>query len=273
MLPTEKTPRTDPPPEGPGRPSGGLLFARYAFPPNQLGYCGPPDNGLLLDYGTAGVVDRGLTRAAQQFSGAWPYLELIAGATGIADPLDYRVVEAYWVGNRLLDRVGAVALGNSMEERFRGRTGRQFTLLAEGVEAGGVPHHSFHVFGVYPWVGLLGDDRKAKTALDVLDRCRIRWGQVVDVQGDQVTVRSRPLTWDGTTLGLGAPALETATQGVDGAGFVHGLAGGDWVSLHWHWVCDRLNRPQLESLRRYTMRQLSITNEKVAHPGPAAALG
>lgn len=277
------TPSRVPQPAGPaqgteaahrqGRPPGALLFARYAFPPNHLGYCGPADNGLLLDYGRTGLVDEGLTRAARQFSGAWPYLELIAGVTGIADPIDYRVVEAYWVGNRLLDRVGPTNLGNSLEERFRGITGRQFPYLAEGVLAGGVPHHSFHVFGVYPWVGLLGDDRKAKTALRVLDRCRIRWGRVVDISGDQVTVRSRPLTWDGRTLDLGAPVLETASQGVDGAGFLRGLAPGDWVSLHWDWICDHLNRPQLESLRRYTLRQLAITNEKVGHPGVVSALG
>lgn len=250
--------------------SGALLFARYAFPPNQLGYCGPSDNRVLLDYGTAGVVDPGLARAAQQFSGAWPYLELIAGATNIRDPLDHRVVEAYWVGNQLLDRIGTSALGHSMEDRFRHRTGRQFKLLAEGVEAGAVPHHSFHVFGVYPWVGLLGDDRKAPTAARVLDRCRIRWGQVVQSYGDQVSVRSRPLTWDGCRLELGEPIVETATCGVDGSSFLDTLHPGDWVSLHWDWACDRLSRPQLASLHRYTMRQLAITNDKVSHPRPAA---
>ena len=47
----------------------------------------------------AGTDDRGLRALAQQFAGAWPYLELIAPATGLADPLDRRVVEAYWVGS------------------------------------------------------------------------------------------------------------------------------------------------------------------------------
>jgi hypothetical protein len=55
-------------------------------------------------------------------------------------------------------------------------------------------------------------------------------------------------------------------------GFVADLQPGDWVSLHWHWVCDRLTRRQLAALRHYTLRQLAITNHKVAHPGPAAAL-
>ena len=256
-----------------GRPPGALLFVRYAFPPNELGYCGPSDSGELLGYGTTGVVDRGLAALARQFDGAWPYLELIAGALGISDPLDHRVVEAYWVGNSLLDRVGTTALGNSMDERFRRLSGRQFSLLAEGALAGGVPHHSFHVFGVYPWVGLLGDDRKAAKALEVLDRCRIRWGQVASVTGDQVLVRSQPLTWDGRRLGLGEPTVETARRAVDGSGFVDELAPGEWFSLHWDWVCDRLSPRQLTSLRRYSLRQLEITNQVVPRSGAAMALG
>lgn len=252
---------------------GALLFVRYAFPPNELGYCGPSDSQELLGYGTNGVVDRGLGALARQFDGAWPYLELIAGATGIADPLDHRVVEAYWVGNALLDQIGTTAFGNSMEQRFRRSTGSQFSLLAEGACAGGVPHHSFHVFGVYPWVGMLGDGRKSDTALTVLDRCRIRWGQVDSVDGDTVLVRSQPLTWDGRTLALGEPVTETATLSVGGDGFLTELAVGDWVSLHWDWVCDRLDARQLANLRRYSRRQLEITNHKVSQPGPAMLLG
>jgi len=50
------------------------------------------------------VTDRGLVAIAQRFLGAWPYLSLIAAANA-RDPLDADVVEAYWVGNRLLDNV------------------------------------------------------------------------------------------------------------------------------------------------------------------------
>ena len=56
---------------------------------------------------------------SQQFAGAWPYLELIAGSLGLDDPLDRRVVDAYWVGNSRLNRVTPTAVGNSMEDRFR----------------------------------------------------------------------------------------------------------------------------------------------------------
>lgn len=59
----------------------------------------------------------------RQFEGADPYLELIARANRIADPLDRSVVEAYWIGNPLLDRVDMGALHRSLEERFRDRSG------------------------------------------------------------------------------------------------------------------------------------------------------
>jgi hypothetical protein len=243
------------------RASGPVLFARYAFPPNSHGFCGPADHGGFFESGVAGA-EAGLRSMAQQFGGAWPYLELIAGATGLTDPLDRRVVEAYWVGSPRLDAVDARAVGDSMEERFRRLTGDRFRPLSGGVLAGGVPHHSFAVFCVYPYTGLLTDRRKAPHALTVLDRCRIRWGRVLTADGDQVVVQSRPLTWDGRWLRLGAPQAETAVRSVDGIGLAGPIRAGDWVSLHWEWVCDRLTEGQVARLCRYTERHLAIVNDR-----------
>ena len=63
--------------------------------------------------------------------------------------------------------------------------------------------------------------------------------------------------------------LETVRRAIDGIGFVDDLAPGDWVSMHWDWVCDRLSRRQLANLRRTTLQQLALSNDGVAHPGPA----
>jgi Family of unknown function (DUF6390) len=238
---------------------GPLLFARYAYPPNSLGYCGPADHAALLEYGAAGVVDAGLVQLARGFEGAWPYLEIIAGANGIADPLDARVVEAYWVGNPLLDRVDMRSFGSHLLDRFRGRVGRSWEHIAESIPAGAAPHHSYHVFCVYPWLGLLRAGR-TKEPLEVMDRCRIRWGQVVAATGELITVSSRPLVWDGRELGFGPPRLEPAAGATGGKGFLRDLVPGEWVSLHWDWVCDRLTAGQLEALRRYTRRDLNLAN-------------
>jgi hypothetical protein len=251
---------------------GPILFTRYAYAPNSLGYCGPRDNRSLLDYASAGTVDGGLLEAARAFQGAWPYLELISRGTGIRDPLDARVVEAYWLGSDLLAQIDFVLFGNSLLERFRRKAGKGWGFMAEAIPIGAAPTHSFHVFGVYPWVGLLGADRR-DVPLQVLEKCRIRWGQVVAVEGDQVVVMSRPITFDGRRLSLGEQRLETVTRAIDGIGFVGDLVAGDWVSMHWHWVCDRLSRRQLNNLRRHTMRQLDISNDGVSHPGAATIMG
>jgi len=57
-----------------------LLFARYAYPPNELGYCGGEDHRALLEQPSAGVVDGDLRQMLREFEGGWPYLELIAAA-------------------------------------------------------------------------------------------------------------------------------------------------------------------------------------------------
>ncbi|MEV5963397.1 DUF6390 family protein [Kribbella sp. NPDC051952] len=217
--------------------SGPALFVRYAFAPNRLGYCGPADAGSLLEYGALGRSGKGFRKLAKQFEGAWPQLSVIAAATGTADPLDQEVVEAYWVGNRLLDRAAN--------------------------DQGGLPHHSFQVFCLYPWANLLLDERRTEHALQVLDQCRIRWGRVIADTTDHVVVESRPLVWDGGELSLGLPCQETAIRGFDGVNLIERLNPGEWVSLHWGWVCDRLTPDQLVALRHYSAYHLGLVNQRL----------
>jgi len=250
--------------------SGPLTFARYAFPPNALGYCGPEDHDALLEYADAGVIDGGLRDLALGFSGAWPYLEIIAGVNGIDDPLDERVVDAYWIGNRLLDAVDRSTFGASLKTRFRDRSGEGWKHLAPAIPAGGMPHHSFHVFGVYPWVGLLRSGAVAEP-LHIIDRCRIRWGTVLATSDDQAVVRYRPLEWDGAHIHLGATSVETVRTHADGKSLVPVLHAGDTVAMHWDWVCGRLSSSQETRLRRYSAAMLDLVNA-LPVPAPAAVL-
>jgi hypothetical protein len=242
---------------------GPLLFARYAYPPNELGYCGGEDHHALLEQTSAGVVDGGLRQASREFEGAWPYLELIAGANHLADPLDARVVQAYWLGSRLLERVRPALLGGSLDERFRHRTGATWPALAAAIPRGALPHHSFHVLGVYPFVGLIRSGVVSEP-LHVLDRCRIRWGRVVAVVADKAVVSSQPLEWDGHHLVLGAVRNEEVVTGEGNLRLSRPLAIGDWCSLHWDWVCDRLEPAQVRALRYYTQSQLAAVDQAPA---------
>ena len=71
------------------------------------------------------------------------------------------------------------------------------------------------------------------------------------------------------TTGRPAPATPATGPGGRGAppepcqvsaGFVAGLSHGDWVTVHWDRVCDRLSQAQLLALRRYTARHIHLAN-------------
>ncbi|REK19863.1 MAG: hypothetical protein DWQ40_06090 [Actinobacteria bacterium] len=249
--------------------SGLQMFARYAYPPNQRGYCGPDDHMALLHYRDSGAIDGGLADLARSFHGPWPYLKMLAERTGAGGPFSRRVVEAYWIGNELLDAIDTTDFGNTVEERFRPRTSAPvWRRMAEAIP-GGFPHHSFHVFVTYPWVGLLEETHRGEP-LEILDQCRIRWGRVRGLEGADAVVESRPLEWDRQKLYLGAPRLENVTVPASLSGQ---LTEGDYVSMHWTWICDRIDRRQLSNLERFSIRQLTMTNEELSHPGPAHVLG
>ncbi len=230
---------------------GALLFARYAYPPNALGYCGPAGADEML----ASDATEEIERRARRFEGAWAYLQLIAERSGITDPLDERVVEAYWLGNDLLDDVDPAWLVEQLGHLFRGQIGGSW-LEASGRAR---PHHSFQVFEVYPWARRLKPDPAAPmngVAVGILDRCRIRTGRVLEVRGEHALVESQPLVWDGARLRSSGPTQETAAWSVAGSALLDGLSAGDRVALHWDWVCDVISEEQVHRIEHTELEQL-----------------
>ena len=239
---------------------GPVLFARYAFGPNRLGYCGTDDHAAVLGYAAAGETEplRGLART---FDGAYPYLELIADANGIGDPLDRRVVEAYWLGNALTRRVTPRRIHRSMGDRFRTRmSAAAWRGLEAGMALGAGPVHAYHVLELFPRVGFLRGGSVGEV-LEVMDACRIRWGRVRAVEGATLVVDVSPLIERSGRLELGSPRPELVERWEDGAGFVSDVAVGEVVSVHWGWACDRLTGRQVANLAGWTERQLRVAEQ------------
>jgi Family of unknown function (DUF6390) len=238
---------------------GAEMFARYAYAPNALGFCGPPLGATLRD----GSVDD-VRRAATRFSGAWPYLRVLSSLTRIADPLDYRLVESYWLG-------GGVGAGLDPDEFFDEllaiigpQAGRYWSHLTPDLAGEAAANHSFHVFGVYPWTRFLGQS-SSEHPLTVLDNCRITWGTVVSRDGEQVEVLCRKLIWDGAALRLSEPAQRRLEVWTDGYSAVPDVAVGDDVAVHWGRLCGRLHPRQVAALAESTDRQLRVTSHRLAH--------
>ena len=149
--------------------SGPLLFARFAHAAavgEQAAASAPPGGdvhgALLGTYLARGVVDGRLAEVESEFAGAWPYLEVIAEATGI-DRLDRRVVEAYWIGNPLVEQVPPAALHRMLSAWAR-TVGVPSPEVVDAVATFGVAHHSCHVLCVLPWSRLAADERRAPPA-------------------------------------------------------------------------------------------------------------
>ncbi|EUA52055.1 DUF6390 family protein [Mycobacterium xenopi] len=237
---------------------GSQMFARYAYAPNALGYCGPPDPGALLS-GSRHHIEA----IAKRFSGAWPYLQVLSRMTGITDPLDYRLVESYWLGGGL----GATLDRHAFTAELLAVIGLQarhyWAHLTDDLASEAAPNHCFHVFGVYPWSRLLSkctDEQPVR----VLDNCRISWGKVLSVDSTTATVYSRQLAWDGHELKLTTPVVRHAEIGVEANIGLPRLTPSRHVAIHWGKVCDVLTLQQVNRLAQSTHRQIRVTNRRLA---------
>jgi hydrogenase maturation factor len=235
---------------------GTVKFARYAFMPNKLGYCGGDDNRTLFEYCAAQHTDPGLVVILQKFEAAYPYLKLIAHSNNIADPFDARVVEAYWLGNELLDRVEIAQFYNSLRERFSKRLdGKTLDLLLSKAPRGARPFHSFHVFDVHSRTGTITH------SLETMEKCRIGWGQVKSIENGSLIVEHRPLALAESKLKLGNLTTKRVQRQIDHAGFIKDCQAGDWVSIHWDWACEKLTPAQVQNLDKYTRYHIALANQ------------
>lgn len=235
---------------------GTIMFARYAFMPNRLGYCGGDNNRTLFDYCAAKQTDPGLVIILQQFEAAYPYLKLIASSNHISDPFDARVVEAYWLGNELLDQVDLAQFYNFLHDRLVKRLNpKTLGYLLSKPPLGARPFHNFHVFDVHSRIGTLDH------SLDTMERCRIGWGRVKEIGATHLVVEHQPLVLECSKLKLGELRDKTVMRQLDGTGFITNCQVGDVVSFHWDWACEILSPRQAHNLERYTRYHLELANQ------------
>jgi len=234
--------------------SGLQRFARYAAPPNALHYCGPDDEiGIALQ---ERVGSDDLRTLALQFDGAWPYLELIATCLGVDDPLDDRVVAAYWEGSAEINDVPSDVL-DSMTRQVHGPRAASDQPLSTAARLA-VPHHSYHVYCVYPWVGLL---RRGITnpSVGVIDQCRISIGRVTSLE--PLLVQRRPLVAEDGMLRETEPVIGAVVPSTDAT--VQPEVG-SLVSLHWDWVCAVVDGPTADTITALDERHRQLANHVTA---------
>lgn len=237
--------------------------ARYAFMPNRLSFCGPNKNQDLFYYSQnqhkEKKADLGLSLILKEFQTLYPYLKFIASSNRIKDIFDRRVVEAYWIGNELLENISKFRLYYHLTENLKLKkkfNKKDFEEVSNRITLGAKPHHSFHVLSIW----------KQKKNLDTphvlssMDLCRISWGKIKKINQSDIRVRYCPLALRGDTLKLGSPVTQKILHKIDDRSFVDGLQVGQWVSFHWGFVCEILNKNQINNLKKYTEESIQLVN-------------
>lgn len=239
--------------------SGSILWVRYSFAPNRFHYCGPDSNLTLFEYAVNKTSDGGLEQILSHFEAAFPYMDFIASENQINNPFDWRVVEAYWLGNNLLANVNIEKFYRHLKERFKKRTdAKVFESIVGKLPAGAKPNHAFHVLEIFRQ---LGSSRGINfgPVINTINNCLISWGEIVAIDQDTLKIKHQPLVLD-KKLFWGPPEIKQIEYKFLGKTFLENPQIGDWISFHWNWACEILTERQLKNLQRWTLWQLKIAN-------------
>ncbi len=237
---------------------GVQLAARFSIATNRLKYCGPADAepSLFRTIVDGSALDASRT-ALLKFEALEPYLTAIAAKHGL-DPLDHGVVEAYWIGNELLE--------DFTREDFRGILGvlahrglprSMADAFAAHLPERPLPHHAFHV----SFVGVGNVTGHVKTTLPNMEACRPAWARVLRAANGKLEVEKPTLEYDHGRLQIGAAVQETLAYD---KGFLPTVRKGDHVALHWNWPALKLSDVQLTNLKEYTQRSLDAASASLA---------
>ena len=233
---------------------GAALGARFSIATNRLQYCGPADAEPALYEAIVREARLEEARAKLRgFEALMPYLELLARHHAL-DPFDERVVEAYWLGNELLDGFTASEFADLFDGFVRRGMPRSIAeRLREHLPQGALPHHAFHV----SYVGVGTVTGHAETTLRNIERCRPSWGEVVARTETTLTIAKPTVRLEGERLHVGG--REVVTMPYD-ARVVPGAVLGSTVAMHWDWPALVLTEAQARSLASATERSLTAAN-------------
>ncbi|HAZ16360.1 MAG: hypothetical protein UV70_C0003G0055 [Parcubacteria group bacterium GW2011_GWA2_43_13] len=241
---------------------GIIRCARYAFSPNRLHFCGPDKSGEMLAYLGENTADYGLRYLLSQFEVMYPYLKAIADANHLSDPLHEKVVEAYWVGNELLDTPSKQDMYIHLKDtlKVKDRFGsKYFGYIEDKISGGAKMHHSFQVMNIWQRMG----HKEEPHTVESIDSCRISWGKVIAIDGPVITVERQPIRFDGAKLYLATVEQRVIRRHLADDGSMDDAAIGDWISMHWDLPCERLHARQVANLARFTNMHLALANRTV----------
>lgn len=224
---------------------GTQLCSRFAYRPNQLKFCGKTSATEKLLRCIQNGDCSGLEKEITKFKALHSYLKLIADKFRLP-LLHYKVSEAYWIGNSLLDQFEQNDFCELVELfAFHGVPDFFLKELKEKFENSGMrflPHHSFSVL----FVGVGQVTSSVRYTLENINNCLIRWGTIREIQNTKYKIKAIRLVRE-----KGILEMKNAHEVVE-KGHEDNLKVGDIVATHWGSISIKLNEDQLQKLENYT---------------------
>ena len=228
--------------------------ARFAIGPgaSHLSSCGPETApGTLLRYLQTGE-DSGIHEMLKKYPNLDSFQATLAEIAGL-DPFDPQVQEAYWLGNRLLQKATDPENYEKLLNHYQ-RHGAFSGFIAELKKRKPqetIFHHNFQV----AWIGIENIGGKLDRSLGAVNQCMIRGGKVMNISGNTAHVNQFTLEKSAGNqyyLGIKEQEIKFDTALVDN------LQPGDLVATHWGAVATQISQNQLTALEYWTERVVEL---------------
>lgn len=232
------------------------LFCKFAFPPNELHYCGSKELPCLINEFLSGnsSLENSVREKIPSFEMAFPYLSLLAEKNKCSF-LDEKIVEGYWIGNDLIKGINKSELEkvyfSLVNSNYLNKEAAEeiISVLPEKTDL----HHSFHVFLFHS----LTD--KTKATINFMDSCKISFGKILEKNEEtkKLLVEYYPIVSVNDELFLGDLTEKEISFFPE---WKQEIKQGNLIAFHWNVFCTTITGEQFNELKKFTENSIKCIN-------------
>lgn len=230
------------------------LNARFALPPNSLGFCGK--NSAIEKFKTCVTKSKclGVEKELEHFITLHPYLKTISKITG-NPKFSHKVAEAYWLGNdtllkakkkdykTLLENFKKQGVPKSVVDEMKRNPPKKF-----------IPTHLFQVL----YMSINKNSLSPKKYLEFANNCMVRWGKVIRINKNTLKLDLCSLR-----ISKGVYKITQKEETIPyHPGFLFGVKKGDTVAVHWNQAVKILDENEQNHIYKWSGIVLKSINSQ-----------
>tara|TARA_Y100000310_G_scaffold335391_1_gene417331 strand:+ start:4700 stop:5374 length:675 start_codon:yes stop_codon:yes gene_type:complete len=217
--------------------------ARYFLMPNKLKYSQDKEekdiDRMLFDFCCGNLKKHEIEPILQKYNALLMYLDLIAKKHN-KSMYDEDVLEAYWIGNELLDSISSEDMKKHFEvEMTKAKAPKKIIKdVTNSIPENCHPHHSFHVLHIQAIT------KDPNLMYGNFRMCKIDHGKVKQIKQNLLILQKDK---------------NEKTIGYDPE-FLKNVKVGDVIAYHWDFAIDKITKKQSTHLDHYTEKHKKVMN-------------